>query len=152
MNNLPLHLQRLTHRLHLCGWSRLARALTHLNAFLFHAVLPPEATLPRDLRLHHHALGIVIHPRVEIGQRVNIHHNVTLGTDVPNDSGLMMRIGDDVSIGAGAVLLGPITVGDGARVGAGAVVTRDVAARTTVAGNPARTLLAGVPHEASPLP
>ena len=149
MNDLPLHLQRLAHRLHLAGWCRVARTLTHLNAFVFHAVLPPETVLPRDLRLHHHALGIVMHPCVEIGQRVNIHHNVTLGTDVPHDSALRMRIEDDVSVGASAVLLGPITVGTGARIGAGAVVTRDVAAGATVAGNPARPLPAHKPEEAS---
>lgn len=77
---------------------------------------------------------------MQIGLRVHIHHHVTLGTDTPYNSGRVMVIGDDVSIGAHACLLGPISIGDGARVGAGAIVTRDVAAGVTVVGNPARPL------------
>jgi serine O-acetyltransferase len=82
----------------------------------------------------------VMHPCVVIGQRVDIHHHVTLGTDVPLASGLRLTIGDDVSVGAHAVLLGPIRVGTGARIGAGPIVTRDVAPHTTVVGNPARVV------------
>jgi serine O-acetyltransferase len=140
MADLPLHLQRLAHRLHTAGHARTARVLTYVISFLFAAILPPEPELPPDLRLHHHALGVVLHPKVRIGRRVHLQHHVTLGTDVPNASAHFLDIGNDVHVGAYAVLLGPISVGDGARIGAGSVVTKDVPAGATVVGNPARTI------------
>lgn len=140
MNDLPLRLQRLAHRLHTGGWTRTARLLTWATSVVFSCVLAPEATISPDCRLHHHALGVVIHPRTRIDERVQILHHVTLAADVPNASERMMVIESDVVIGAHALLLGPITIGRGARIGGGSVVTKDVRAGAVVVGNPAREL------------
>jgi serine O-acetyltransferase len=81
-----------------------------------------------------HPNGIVIHPDVEIGPNCLLFQQVTLG-HAP--SGLP-QIGGHVDIGAGAKVIGAVTVGDHAKVGANAVVTKDVPAGATVVGNPAR--------------
>lgn len=81
-----------------------------------------------------HPNGVVIHPNAEIGPNCLIFQQVTIGSDgrgVP-------RIGGHVDIGAGAKLIGPITVGEHARIGANAVVLIDVPAGRTAVGNPAR--------------
>lgn len=83
-----------------------------------------------------HPCGIVIHPEVEIGPNCLIFQNVTLGM---RDGGVP-RLGGHVLIGAGAVILGSITIGDHAVVGANAVVLQDVPAGATAVGNPAKIL------------
>ncbi len=84
-----------------------------------------------------HPIGIVIHPEAEIGPNCLIFQGVTLGTGTGPG---LPRIGAGVDIGAGAKLLGPITVGDGAKIGANAVVLCDVPAGATAVGIPARIL------------
>jgi serine O-acetyltransferase len=81
-----------------------------------------------------HPNGIVIHPGVVIGPNCLIFQQVTLGSG----NGGVPRIGGHVDIGAGAKILGAITVGDHAKIGANAVVLRDVPANTTAVGIPAR--------------
>jgi len=81
-----------------------------------------------------HPNGIVFHPGVVIGPNCLIYQQVTLGS---NGKGLP-RIGGHVDIGAGAKILGPVTIGNDARVGANAVVTRDVKPGITVVGIPAK--------------
>lgn len=81
-----------------------------------------------------HANGIIVHPRVVIGCNCLIFHQVTLGV---RDRGVP-RIGDNVMIGAGAKVLGPVTVGDNAVIGANAVVLCDVPAGHAAVGIPAR--------------
>lgn len=83
-----------------------------------------------------HPCGIVIHPEVEIGPNCLIFQNVTLGM---RDDGVP-RLGGHVLIGAGAVVLGSVTIGDHAVVGANAVVLQDVPAGASAVGNPAKIL------------
>jgi serine O-acetyltransferase len=73
-----------------------------------------------------HQGGVVIHDRAEIGDDCLIRHNVTIGCPSHRRLSEVPRIGSDVQIGAGAMVLGAITIGDGARIGANAVVTTDV--------------------------
>lgn len=80
-----------------------------------------------------HPYGIVIHRNAAIGSRVTVMHQVTLGNQHPADSGAPV-IEDNVYIGAGAKVLGPIRIGHGATIGANAVVTRDVPSHCTVVG------------------
>ena len=107
-------------------WSAVAGADIPLNAQLGGGAILP------------HPNGIVIHPRARIGPNCLIFQQVTIGTRGWNRPAPV--IGAGVEIGAGAKLLGPITIGDGARIGANAVVMCDVPAGCTAVGIPARVV------------
>ncbi|HVL35072.1 MAG TPA: serine acetyltransferase [Burkholderiales bacterium] len=91
-----------------------------------------ECPLPSPV-LMPYPFGIVIHRNVALGSRVTIMQQVAIGPKHPADPGAP-TIGDNVWIGAGARIFGPITIGRGATVGANAVVTRDVPSHCTVVG------------------
>ncbi|TMG80186.1 MAG: hypothetical protein E6H77_03345 [Betaproteobacteria bacterium] len=97
-------------------------------------------------------LGIVIERGVELGSRVTVMHQVTIGRKDPvaprEQGGTLAVIEDNVFIGAGAKVLGPVRIGRGATVGANAVVTRDVPSHCTVVGAN-RILGAGPPAVAA---
>ena len=134
-------------------WSRAAyrrkiplvpRLLKTAIFLVYHAILPGEAVVGGNLMLDHYGLGVVVHPNVTIGDRVRIYHGVTLAAETWVGSEHRIFVGDDVMIGAGAIIVArtntSLHIGDGARVGAGAVVTKDVAPGVTVVGSPARPL------------
>jgi len=83
-----------------------------------------------------HSQGVVINGSVRGGARIFVEHQVTIGAE----KGLSPVLGSDLFFGAGAKIVGPVTIGDGARVGANAVVVKDVPAGATVGGIPARVL------------
>lgn len=91
-----------------------------------------------DLHLIHAEAPISFHPDVVIGDRVGIMHNVTIGATVEVDG--VPIIGNDVYIGTGAVVVGPVTIGDGARIAANSLVMTDIPANCTAIGVPARPL------------
>ena len=130
--------------LHQRGWRRSARVCKGLNFLLHHALLPPEAVVGEDVRLDHYALGVVMHPNVVIGNRVRIFHGVTFAATAPIGSGINICIGDDVMIGAGAIIIARanqgLTIGAGAAIGAGSVVTHDVEPGATYVGEAASKL------------
>jgi serine O-acetyltransferase len=121
-----------------------AHLLKIINFLLFHAILPYQAEIEKDIKLEHYGLGIVVHPNVKIGYRVTIYHHVTLATETWIGSEHKIFIENDVMIGAGAVIIGRgnqgLTIGEGAKIGANAVVTRDILPGQTVVGVPARSL------------
>ncbi|HEY4122051.1 MAG TPA: serine acetyltransferase [Byssovorax sp.] len=82
-----------------------------------------------------HSNGVVINKKVRGGANIHLHHEVTIGDD---EEGRSPTLGSDIHIGAGAKIIGPVTIGDGAKIGANAVVVHDVAPYTTVVGIPAR--------------
>jgi serine O-acetyltransferase len=129
---------RVAHRLALRGHLRTAKLLETLIFLLYNSVVPSEAEIGEGSELGYRGIGVVIHERARIGQRVMIGPNVTIGgrsghAEVP-------VIEDDVYIATGAKVLGPIRVGKGAVIGANAVVIRDVPAGAVVAGVPARVI------------
>lgn len=130
-------LWRLSTRLHARGHRRAAWLVKVAIFLMCRALLAPEAKVGERLRLGHWALGVVVHPNVSIGDDVFLFHGVTLGTDVPLADPRRMVVGNRVVVGAGAVVLGPVTIGDDVVVGANAVVLGDVPPGVVVAGNPA---------------
>ena len=106
---------------------------------LFHAVLPFQCELGSNVRLMHGALGVVIHPNTTIGDNVTLYPHAVVATDVPLASGSRARIGDDVKIYTGAIVVGALSLHDHCVVGAGAVVTRDVPPGHIAVGVPARS-------------
>ena len=114
-----------------------ARIISHLNRFFTQIEIHPGAAIGRHFFIDHGS-GVVIGETAEIGDNVLIYQGVVLGGTSLEKKKRHPTIGDEVVIGAGAVLLGPIRVGDGAKVGAGSVVIHDVPPQKTVVGVPAR--------------
>lgn len=83
-------------------------------------------------------MGVVIGETATVGDDVMMYHGVTLGAKSGNPGKRHPTVGNRVVIGAGAIILGDITLGNDSRVGAGSVVTHDVANGATVTGNPAK--------------
>jgi serine O-acetyltransferase len=111
------------------------------NRVVFAAQVPAETKLGKGVKLNYSGLGTVLHPRAVIGNHVEIGPGVVVGGrskiwDVP-------VIEDDVQIGVGAKVLGPVRVGRGAVIGANAVVLHDVPAGAVVVGVPARVVRIG---------
>lgn len=140
----------LLHRLANGLWRRdfrlLSRFLSNLGRWVSGADIHPGATIGRRFFMDH-ASGIVIGETAEIGDDVTLYQNVTLGGVAPSiDSAAQVNrkrhptIRNEVIIGSGAQVLGPIVVGEGARIGANAVVVKDVPAGVTMVGVAARQL------------
>ncbi|MGE0744743.1 MAG: serine O-acetyltransferase [Rhodospirillales bacterium] len=122
------------------GWRTLGRFLSHMGRFLTGIEIHPGATVGRRLFIDH-GMGCVIGETAEIGDDVTLYHGVTLGGISLNPGKRHPTLRDDVVVGAGAQVLGPITVGEGARVGANAVVLADVPPGVTMVGIPAKQAL-----------
>jgi serine acetyltransferase len=123
-------------------WHPVASAVyTVIVNWILGVELPPDTKVGPGLSLMH-PQAIVINREVTIGARCMVRASTTLGNKIDTvgrDLGSPV-IGDDVELGVGAIVIGPVTVGSGARVGAGAVVVRDVAPGAVVVGNPARPI------------
>jgi serine O-acetyltransferase len=133
---------RLSRWLHLHGVPALPMLLKGINRILFSVVLPPSANVGRNVIFGYQGLGIVVHTQAVIGDRVTISPNVVIGGRGPGKSGAPV-IESDVLIGAGACVLGEVTLRRGCKVGANSVVLSDVPAGAVVAGNPARVIRTG---------
>lgn len=133
-----LWLHRAAHALwRLPGGKLPARMLSQFSRFLTGVEIHPAARIGRRLFIDH-GMGVVIGETAEIGDDCVIYHGVTLGGVSTKQVKRHPTIGDRVLIGAGAKLLGPITIGDDCRVGANAVVNRDAPANSLVVGIPAK--------------
>jgi serine O-acetyltransferase len=121
------------------GAPSLGRFVAHIGRWLTGIEIHPAAKLGRRLVIDH-GMGLVIGETAEVGDDVTLYHQVTLGGTSLNHGKRHPTIGDGVIIGAGAKILGAITVGAGARIGANALVVRSVPAGTTMVGAPARPL------------
>jgi len=116
-----------------------ARLLSHFTRFLTAIEIHPGAVIGRRFFIDHGA-GVVIGETAEIGDDVLIYQGVVLGGTTLEKKKRHPTLGNNVVIGAAAVLLGPITVGDGARVGANSVVVKSVPPGAVVVGVPARVV------------
>ena len=111
--------------------SQQARALTGVE-------IHPGATIGRRFFIDH-GMGVVIGETAEVGDDVLMYHQVTLGGRSRGRFKRHPTIGNNVLLGAGAKIIGPITVGDGSKIGANALVVKDVPANSVVTGIPANT-------------
>jgi len=128
---------RLAHRLWAKpGWRGYARVLTQLTRFVTGIEIHPGATIGRRFFIDH-GMGVVIGETTEIGDDVMVYHGVTLGGRSLQHGKRHPTIGNRVTVGAGAKVLGPLHVGDDSAIGANAVVTHDVPAESIATGIPA---------------
>ncbi len=128
---------RLSHRL----WARPAlrgpaRILAQLTRFLTGIEIHPGATIGRRFFIDH-GMGVVIGETTEIGDDVMLYHGVTLGGRTLQQVKRHPTIGNRVTVGAGAKILGPLRVGDDSAIGANSVVTHDVPPDSIATGIPA---------------
>lgn len=120
------------HRLRFLG-----RLLSHASRWFTGIEIHPGTKIGRRFFIDH-GMGVVIGETAEIGDDVLIYQGVVLGGTSQEKTKRHPTIGDNVVIGAGAIVLGPITIGESARIGAGSVVVTPVPPRMTVVGIPAR--------------
>ncbi len=135
---------RVAHALWRRGWRYAARLLSFLARVLTNVDIHPGARIGRRFFIDHGA-GVVIGETAEIGHDVTLYHGVTLGGTTWNAGKRHPTLGDHVVVGAGAKILGAITVGHRVRVGANSVVVKNVPADRTVVGIPARVVRRDAP-------
>lgn len=126
---------RIAHALHRAGVPVLPRLIAALARTVTGIEIHPAAVIGPGLFIDH-GMGVVIGETASIGQDVTMYQGVTLGGTGFATGKRHPSIQDNVTIGAGASLLGPITVGHGSKIGAGSVVIHDVPPHCTVVGNP----------------
>ena len=125
------------HRLCRWKWSLFARWLSSIGRVLTGIEIHPSAIVGERLFIDH-GMGVVIGGTAEIGNDVTLYQGVTLGGTSLEPGKRHPTLEDNVTVGAGAKVLGPITVGKNARIGANAVVVKDVAPDTSMVGTLAR--------------
>lgn len=129
------------HRVCHALWNRrlrlAARAVSQISRWLTGVEIHPGATIGRRFFIDH-GMGVVIGETAEIGDDVLIYHGVTLGGRTRDAGKRHPTLGDGVAVGAGAKILGPVTIGDHCVIGANAVVTKDAAADSILVGIPAK--------------
>ncbi|XP_058788012.1 serine acetyltransferase 1, chloroplastic-like [Vicia villosa] len=136
---LAMQAHRVAHKLWLQGRKVLALLIQNRVSEVFAVDIHPGAKIGRGILLDH-ATGLVVGETAVIGNNVAILHNVTLGGTGKACGDRHPKIGDGVLIGAGTCVLGNVKIGEGAKIGAGSVVLKDVPARTTAVGNPAKLI------------
>ena len=128
------------------GFDLIARIISQTVRFFTGIEIHPGAKIGKNLFIDH-GMGVVIGETSEIGDNVTIYHAVTLGGSSPSIDSERQRhekrhptIGNDVVIGSGAQIIGPIKVGNNARIAANAVVVKDVPENSTMVGIPAKAV------------
>ncbi len=117
-----------------------ARLVSHFGRWITGIEIHPGATIGRRFFIDH-GMGVVIGETALIGDDCTLYHGVTLGGTSWNKGKRHPTLENDVVIGAGAKILGPILIGEGARIGSNAVVVKDVPPGATAVGIPARIIL-----------
>jgi len=120
-------------------WRLLARWISNLVRFFTGIEIHPGATIGEGFFIDH-GMGVIIGETTEIGKNVTIYQGVTLGGTSWKKEKRHPTIQDDVVIGAGAVVLGPVTIGNNSRIGACSVVIHDVPPHSTVVGVPGKVV------------
>ena len=139
-------LHKVSHFFHLAGFELIGRIISQITRFFTGVEIHPGAKIGKNLFIDH-GMGVVIGETSEIGDNVTIYHAVTLGGSSPSIDSERQRhekrhptIGNDVVIGSGAQIIGPVNVGNNARIAANAVVVKDVPENATMIGIPAKAV------------
>ena len=139
-------LHRVANFFHIAGFHLIARIISQTTRFFTGIEIHPGAKIGKNLFIDH-GMGVVIGETSEIGDNVTIYHAVTLGGISPSIDSERQRhekrhptIGNDVVIGSGAQIIGPVKVGSGSRIAANAVVVNDVPDHATMVGVPAKVI------------
>ena len=124
----------------------IARIISQLSRFFTGIEIHPKAKIGKNLFIDH-GMGVVIGETSEISDNVTIYHNVTLGGISPSINSNEQRnskrhptLKDNVVVGSGAQILGPVIIGKNSLIGANAVITKDVAEKSIMVGNPAKKI------------
>ena len=140
---------RIANFFYIAKFDLLARIISQITRFFTGIEIHPGAKIGKNFFIDH-GMGVVIGETSKIGNNVTMYHAVTLGgispsidSDLQRDEKRHPTIGDDVVIGSGAQIIGPITVGDCARIAANAVVVNDVPKNATMVGVPAKAIKVG---------
>ncbi len=122
----------------------IAKIISQFSRFLTGIEIHPKAKIGKNLFIDH-GMGVVIGETSDIGNNVTIYHNVTLGGTSPSINAKEQRnlkrhptLHDNVVVGSGAQILGPIIIGKNSLIGANAVITKDVPEKSIMIGNPAK--------------
>ena len=139
-------LHRISNFFHIAGFHLIARIISQATRFFTGIEIHPGAKIGKNLFIDH-GMGVVIGETSEIGDNVTIYHAVTLGGSSPSIDSERQRhekrhpsIGNDVVIGSGAQIIGPVVIGKNARIAANAVVVKDVPEHATMVGVPAKAI------------
>ena len=137
---------KFSHFFYVAGFELIGRIISQITRFFTGVEIHPGAKIGKNLFIDH-GMGVVIGETSDIGDNLTIYHMVTLGGIAPSINSDNQRnikrhptIREDVVIGSGAQVLGPVVVGRGARIGANAVITKDVAENSVMVGIPARSV------------
>ncbi|MBM7870517.1 serine O-acetyltransferase [Clostridium pascui] len=117
----------------------MARLISQMSRFFTGIEIHPGATIGKGLFIDH-GMGVVIGETAEVGNNVIMYHGVTLGGTGKNKGKRHPTVGNNVVIGAGAKILGPISLGTSSKIGANAVVLKDVPENCTAVGIPAKVV------------
>jgi serine O-acetyltransferase len=142
---------RFSHWLWECNWTTLARVVSHVARFFTGIEIHPGARIGRRVFIDH-GMGVVIGETAEVGNDVTLYQGVSLAGTSTERGKRHPTIEDWVLVGAGAKILGPITVGRHSRVGAGSVLVQSVPAHSTVVGIPGKVVKEGGKHQPSGRP
>jgi serine O-acetyltransferase len=130
---------RISHKLYKRKFYFIARLISQLARFFTGIEIHPGSQIGRGLFIDH-GMGVVIGETAEIGENVTIYHGVTLGGTGKDKGKRHPTVGNNVVIGAGSKVLGPINIGNGVKIGANSVVLTDVPSEATAVGIPARII------------
>jgi serine O-acetyltransferase len=132
-------LHRLAHSLHRSGVPILPRLISHFNRWLTGIEIHPGARIGEGLFIDH-GMGVVIGETAELGDDCHLTQGVTLGGTSTRHEKRHPTLKDHVTVGAGAKIIGAVTIGEYARIGAGSVVVTNVPAYATVVGVPGKVV------------
>jgi serine O-acetyltransferase len=142
---------RLAHWFWIRNFKLFGRAISQLTRSLTGIEIHPGAQIEQGFFIDH-GMGVVVGETAEIGKEVTLYHGVTLGGTSLAKGKRHPTLGDRVVVGAGAKVLGAITIGEDSRIGANAVVVKDVPPNSVVVGVPGQIVTRSKPHRATDAP